>query len=122
MPNGHHRGGGYPPPGYGAPPPGYGAPPPGPYGYPPPHAYYRRQYNPMAIIAMILGIVGLMMFPYVLGPIALVLGVIAYQQCKRQPHIYEGYEMALVGLVLGVVDTVIGIIYIVLILTLWSMF
>lgn len=103
--------GGYPPPPYGeqpshgqqpypsAPPPGYG------YGYPQP-----RPGNPLAIASLVCGIVGFLVFGVVLGPLAAIFGGIALSKANAGA---SGRGMAIAGLVLGLIATVIAIVLIV---------
>lgn len=84
----------YPPPPYG--PPGY-YPYPGPYGPPP------RPTNGMAIGALISSLV----FP----PLGIVLGHIALSQIKRTGE--EGRTLAIVGLVIGYVATILTVLFVV---------
>jgi hypothetical protein len=88
---------------YDAPPP----PPPSgsPYGGPPP----AQANSPKAVWSLVCGIVGLVCFGVILGPVAIILG----RQAQR-----EGRPggMAKVGEILGYIDLalfVLGIIYLV---------
>lgn len=122
---------GGPPPGYGAPPPGYGAAPPGyggppgaggppppgqgaplpPYGgqpgYPQPYgyggyaAYPKRGTNVLAILALV--------FAFVCSPVGIVLGAIGLNQVKRTGE--EGRGIAIAGLVLSVVFTLLAVLF-----------
>ena len=104
------------PPGAGAYPPGAGAYPPGPGTYPPgaasqqfyPGQYYIQQpiqqSNEMAVAALILGLVGFIIPP------ACIAAVITGALGLKNPN---GRGMAIAGLVLGILDTLIIIIVIV---------
>lgn len=81
------------------PPPGYG-------GYPQP----QRGSNGMAIAGMVCGIVGLVVFGIILGPLALIFGGIGLQRAKQGA---SGRGMALAGIILGAIDLVLAIILVI---------
>jgi len=85
-------------------------PPPLPtYSGPPGGDVYRPTgNNGKAVAAMVCGIVGLVIFGFILGIIAIVLGSIAKNEIKRTGQ--GGSGMATAGIVLGIVDIVAGII------------
>jgi len=80
------------------------APPPG-YGYPQP----TQQGNGLAIASLVCGIIGLLIFGVILGPLAVIFGAIALQRAKRGA---SGKGMAIAGLVLGLIATILAIILI----------
>lgn len=104
---------GYPPSGY--PQPGYQQPPAGAYGayygyqpqYPPPPA---RGTNIMAIMAIV--------FAFVFSPLGIVFGIIARKQISRTGE--EGDGLALAGLIVGAVFTVIMVLYIILMIVFFA--
>ena len=70
-------------------------------GYPGPVA---RQGNGLAIAGMVCGIVGLLLFNVILGPLAVIFGGIGLSRAnKGAPH--KGQAIA--GIVLGIIDLVI---------------
>ena len=83
------------------------APPPG-YGYPQP----ARQGNGLAIASLVCGIIGLLIFGVILGPLAAIFGGIALSRANRGA---SGKGMAIAGLVLGLIATILAIILIALI-------
>ncbi len=75
-------------------------------GYPGPVA---RQSNGLAIAALVCGIIGLLLFGIVLGPLAIIFGGIGLSRAnKGAPH----RGMAVAGLVLGIIDVVLLVILI----------
>src|SRR6476469_2070910 len=84
-----------PQPGYGQPYPGYGQP------YPPP-----RGTNTMAILALVFGIL--------VAPLGLVFGFVARSQIKKTGE--DGDGLALAGIVIGGIFTLLFIAYIVFII------
>ncbi len=83
------------PPPYGGYPPPYGyAPPPPPPGYPPP----PRPTNALAVASLICA--------FLIAPLGIVFGHISLSQIKRSGE--EGRGMAIAGLVIGYVLTVLG--------------
>jgi Domain of unknown function (DUF4190) len=104
---------GYQQPGYQQ--PGYPQPPAGAYGayygyqpqYPPPPT---RGTNIMAIMAIV--------FAFVFSPLGIVFGIIARKQIARTGE--EGDGLALAGLIVGAVFTVIMVLYIVFMIFLFA--
>jgi hypothetical protein len=104
---------GYQQPGYQQ--PGYPQPPAGAYGayygyqpqYPPPPV---RGTNIMAIMAIV--------FAFVFSPLGIVFGIIARKQIARTGE--EGDGLALAGLIVGAVFTVIMVLYIVFMILLFA--
>lgn len=95
------------------PPPPYGPPQPGPYGYAPygyPYPPPRQPTNTLAILALV--------FAFVCAPAAIVMGVIARRQIRRTGE--QGQGMATAGLVMGIVFTVLSVIWIAVALTLFA--
>jgi uncharacterized protein DUF4190 len=97
-----------PPPVYGqTPPPAYSqTPPPGvpPLGPP-------RRTNPKATWAMILGILGVVLCCLFAGIPAIVLGHQAKREIDADPDVQEGRGMATAGFVLGIISTVLSVLY-----------
>ena len=67
----------------------------------------NRAGNGLAIAGLVCGLVGLFLFPIVLGPLAIIFGAIAYSKAK---HGAAHKGMAIAGLVLGIVDIAVMII------------
>lgn len=87
---------------YGPPPgPGYG----NPYGYPYPPL--RRPTNTLAILALV--------FAFVFAPAAIVMGAVARRQIRRTGE--EGWGLATAGLIVGIVFTVLSLIWIIAVVT-----
>lgn len=63
-----------------------------------------------AIISIACGIIGLCCCNLALGPIAIVLGILARNEIKGNPESYRGESLAIMGIVLGVMDILMGII------------
>jgi hypothetical protein len=114
---------GYGQPGYGD--PAYGQPPPygQPPGYPPqqpgaPGGYGApQQTSPLAIVSLVLGILGVPCCTFfVLGIAAIVTGFLARKQIAESQGRLKGSGMAVAGLILGIVMTVIAVVYWILIL------
>ncbi|MEU6918961.1 DUF4190 domain-containing protein [Streptomyces olindensis] len=62
--------------------------------------------NGLAIASLCCGIVGLFILNIVLGPLAIVFGVIA----RRQAAVRNGAGMAKAGIILGIVDVVLWLV------------
>jgi hypothetical protein len=63
----------------------------------------RSRTNGLAIASLICGIIGLIFFNVILGPIAIVLGFVGMRQAAAK----GGAGMAKAGIILGVIDLVI---------------
>lgn len=104
---------GQPQPGYQAPPTAggpYGPPPGAPYGYPYGYPYppVRQATNTLAILALV--------FAFVFAPAGIVMGAVARRQIKRTGE--DGMGLATAGLVVGIVFTVLMVLYVILIIAL----
>ncbi|MEV5436522.1 DUF4190 domain-containing protein [Streptomyces sp. NPDC052682] len=62
--------------------------------------------NGLAIASLCCGIVGLFFLNIVLGPLAIVFGVVA----RRQAGVRSGAGMAKAGIILGIVDVVLWLV------------
>jgi hypothetical protein len=67
----------------------------------------------MAITSMVLGIVGLLCFGIVVGPVAMVLGFVSRSRIAKDPSL-KGEGMALAGIIIGGIALVLSILAIVL--------
>ena len=83
------------------PPPPAAAPPP------PPAAYRPVQDHPRAVVALVLGIIGLVTGCAIVSPIALVLGRNAMKEIDASEGTQGGRGMAQAGFILGIIGTVI---------------
>lgn len=104
-----------PPPGDG--PGGYGAPPPGGgYGAPPPPGGYAPSgTNTKSVWALVLGIVGLLCCAFFTGVPAIILGRSAQREIDTSGGIQGGRGMATAGFVLGIIASVWGVVWIILV-------
>lgn len=112
-----------PPAGYGSapatqppafPPPGFAQPAQVGYGY----GVVPPRNETLAIIALVLGLVGLPMlclcgFGTLLGVGAIVTGIIGRNRVLASPGTLTGDGMALAGIILGAITTVLGVGYVV---------
>lgn len=91
--------------------PGYAQGVPGPpYGYPGYPYPVRQSTNTLAILALV--------FAFVCAPAAIVMGALARGQIRRSGE--EGWGLATAGLVMGIVFTVISVIWIVIMLAVFA--
>lgn len=92
-----------------------GAPPqpiqPQVFGYAP----VVEEFRGKAQTAMILSFCGLLCFGPIIGTIAIVFASIAMSGMKRTGN-YNGHGMAVTGLIIGIVDVVIGLLYLLFVL------
>jgi Domain of unknown function (DUF4190) len=63
-----------------------------------------RQSNGLAIAGLVCGIVGLIVFNFILGPLAIIFGGVGLSRANRGAA-HRG--MAWVGLILGIIDVVV---------------
>ena len=79
---------------------GDGVPPPG---TPPP-----RPSSGKATAAMVLGILGLVLFPVICSALAIIFGSLAMRQTSRDPEL-DGRGQAIAGLVMGIVGFLVAV-------------
>jgi hypothetical protein len=94
-----------------APPPGVQAAPVHPATYPPPPAYAIAPGNRTsgkATAALVLGIIGLIIFPIICSVLAIVFGSIAKGEIQRDPSL-GGSGSATAGLVMGIIGIAIWV-------------
>lgn len=72
--------------------------------------YVKKPVNGLAIASMVIGIVGIFFFSIILGPLAIVLAAFALRTGNEK----SGRGMAIAGLVLGIIDTVLAVILLIL--------
>jgi len=104
---GPYPGGPYP---GGAAQPGYGPYPQPPYGYGYPGYPMQQRTNTMAILALVLA--------FVCAPAGIVLGVLARKQIRRTGE--QGMGLATAGMVCGIVFSVLSVIWIIVMITLFA--
>ncbi len=80
-----------------------------------PEAATQTRTDGLAIASLICGIVGLFFLGILLGPLAIIFGAISLNKMAKNPGMYSGKGMAIAGLVIGVVATLLSIILIALI-------
>ncbi len=69
----------------------------------------------LAIGSLVTGILSMLCcFSFVTGPVAVVLGIMAMNKEKAEPHLYTGKTLAMVGVITGALGTVIGTLAIIL--------
>ena len=107
---------GQPPPPYGPPPPRYGQPPYGqpPYGGGPGWGpgTPMRETVPGAVLALVLGIVGIVFCP-IAAPFAWFIGRGAEQTIATDPNRYSGKEMATAGKIVGIIGSILLTLYVI---------
>ena len=83
------------------PPPDPEGQPTQPYGYGYGYGPGPQKTNGLAIAALVCGLVGLLFFPPILGPLALIFGLVALNQINKSGGTQKGKGMAIAGVVLG---------------------
>lgn len=68
-----------------------------------------RNGNGITVAALVCGIVALIIFPIILGPLAIIFGAVGLSRIRRDPEL-AGRGRAIAGLVLGIIATVIALI------------
>jgi len=139
-PPGHGNPPGGPPPGYGAPPMGYGQAPPQQqaYGQPPPYGQQpgygppmgaapyappmgaqqqMRTQHPKAMPALILGGLSWFLGLWLICSVpAWIMGASALREIRANPHLYTGESEAKIGMWLGIVNTVLGFVGVIIVI------
>lgn len=72
----------------------------------PPTAITVRRTSGLAVTSFVLSLVGLFLFAGLLGPLAIIFGAISLSSISQDPRI-GGKGLAIAGLVIGIVETVI---------------
>ena len=72
----------------------------------------KKKTSPLAIVSLILALVGFFFFGFIIGPFALIIGLIARRNIKRNPEEYQGMCQAMLGAILGLLETIWGVIVI----------
>lgn len=102
---------------------------PNPYGAPqspppPQQSPYDQQMQPpgyspyaktsgLAIASLVCGIIGIFLFQYILGPLAVIFGHVSLSSIKRSPQLFKGRGLAIGGLVCGYIAIAIFILAII---------
>lgn len=125
-------------PDYGASTPGYDTPPGAPAydaapqapaypaynsapGYPGGQAYAApAPTNPLAITALIAGIAGFIILPFIGSLVAIITGHMALSKLKTSGE--QGRGMALAGVIMGYVGIALGVLSLILLVALWGVF
>ncbi|MEJ7844147.1 MAG: DUF4190 domain-containing protein [Acidimicrobiales bacterium] len=76
------------------------------YGYGPP----VQKNHGLAVAALVCGLVGILLANLILGPLALIFGLVSLSKISSSNGALKGRGMAITGVVLGPIDFVIGII------------
>lgn len=69
-----------------------------------------------AVSSLVCGIVGILIFGIILGPIAIIVGMQAKSEINENPREIQGNCQATAGIIFGVVDIILWIILVILIL------
>jgi hypothetical protein len=73
----------------------------------------KKKFDGLGLTAFISGIVGLLIGAILFGPLAIIFGLIGLIRNSMNPEKYSGKAFAVIGLILGLLDTVIVIAYLV---------
>ena len=68
----------------------------------------------MATASLVCGIIGILIFGIILGPLAIIFGANAINQINEKPDELEGRGMAKAGIICGIVAIVVSVIVIIL--------
>lgn len=86
---------------------------PSPPDTPPPAIAPGKSYKSLATVSLVLALIGLFIFGLVLCPIAIILAAIARIKMGKE-HNPDGNGIALAGLIVGIIGTVIPLIVIII--------
>ena len=76
----------------------------------------KPKTSALAVTSMVCGIVGLVIFGIVLGPLAIIFGAIATNRINEKPQELEGLGMAKAGIICGIIAVVLWIVILIFIL------
>ena len=68
--------------------------------------------NGSAVAGFILSLVGLLLFGFILGILAVIFSATGLNKIKQQPNVFKGKGLATAGLIIGIVDVIGWLIYI----------
>jgi hypothetical protein len=71
-------------------------------GYDPNMQMPMKRTNGMAIAALVVGLIGLLLFPIILGPLAIIFGAVGLGFANKNNG--SGKGLAIAGLIIGCVD------------------
>ena len=80
---------------------------------PSPEHHGKPKTSSMATASLTIGIVGILIFGIILGPLAIILGAIAIKRINEKPLELEGRAIAKAGIICGIIGIVVSIILIV---------
>lgn len=66
----------------------------------------------LSIASFVVSLVGLFVFSVILGPIAIIFSAIGLSKANRYPEQWKGKGLAITGLILGILETLLGLILI----------
>lgn len=71
-----------------------------------------EQRSGKAVAALACGILSLIVFGFIFGPIAVVVGIIARREIAREPNL-TGRGLALAGIILGILGFIASVIFVI---------
>jgi len=72
----------------------------------------ERKRSGLAVASLVCSLVGVLLFGVVLGLLGIIFGGVAISKVKQNPQAYAGKGMAVAGLIIGIVDMVLGVFWI----------
>jgi hypothetical protein len=79
-----------------------------------PNMYPQKRTNGMAIASLVVGIIGIFIFQFILGPLAIIFGGVGMGFANRNNG--SGKGLAIAGLVLGIIALLLFIV----VMAMWS--
>jgi len=70
----------------------------------------HKRTSGMAIASLVIGIIGILIFGIILGPIAIILGALAKNEISKRPQELQGSGQATAGIVCGIIAIVVWVI------------
>ena len=82
---------------------------------PPPNSDFSNspRTDARAVAALVCGVLGLLILPLVFGAVAVILGRRSRQEISEQPLALKGLGLATAAVVLGAIDVVVFVIFVV---------
>ncbi len=81
-----------------------------------PAAVAGSKYDTMTIWGFVLSLIGIFVFPLVVGVVAVILSAVGYSRISKSGFALRGKGLAIAGIIIGVFDIFWGFVYVFLVI------